>query len=636
MVMQAMSNSRASGFMKFFIFTLLGLAVGGLALSGSFNTGNVGSNDVAKIDGKVLGIQEFDRALRLSLSRYQISPQKAYEIGITEEILTSEIRSYLLLNEAENLGIEIGKDELAARIARVVKPNALDGETLQEALDRLLSAQGLSEKAFVNSIKKEVSADLIIESIKVGFSPSNDLLAKDLYLFQRQTRDIELILFPDNEISTIKPATNEQLTHLYNATKSINYKIPEYRSINAAIFDMSEIKVEFTVTDEEVKAAYEDSLESFAVGERLVLSQTIIQDKQQADDIYALTINGEDLKTAINAIMGEEATYIENVDFEVSRMLPALNEALDSREIGKTVPPVKTTLGYHVVKLDEILPPTTKAFKSVASEIKTELLEAQKSDHLYEIATKFDDLVNDGVAFEEIAKEIDLSLSTIDFIDAKGLNKESKDGLETFDEASKSEILTSIFELDEEEAPAIMLELGNKLIALSIKEIQTPTFKPFEAVEIELANQFMDDQRRAENRAQMQTYLAEMSTGGSTFEGIASDNNKSVQKIAKIALSGTIQEPLDESSRPTIFKGKLGEYNVLNLEGGSALIKISGYDFPEINDENLKEIEDIKGQLVEETKEAAILMYLQTLNKKYPTTVNRRLLDRAYGEQEVN
>ena len=636
MIMQAMNSKRAGGFMKYVLFTLLGLAVGGLALSGSFNTGSVGSNDVAKIDGKVISIREFDRALRLNLSRYQISPQKAYELGLTEEVLTSEIRSYLLLNEAEALGIEIGKDQLTTRIAQVVKPNSLEGETLQETLERLLSAQGLNEKSFVNSIKKEVSAELIIESIKVGFSPSTDLLAKDLYLFQKQTRDIDLILFPDNEISTIEPAKKEQLIHLYEATKSINYKVPEYRSANAAIFDMSEVKTEFSVTDEEVKAAYDENTESFAVGERLVISQTIVQDKQQADDIYAYTTQGEDLKTSANLIMGEDATYLENIDFEVTKILPAINEALEDREIGKTVPPVKSSLGYHIAKLEKILPPTTRPFKSVSTEIKKELLEAKKSDHLYEIASKLDEMVNDGITFDEIAKEIDLSLSTIDFIDTKGLNKSSKDGLETFVDANKQEIATTIFELEEEEAPAIMLELGDKLIALSLKETQAATFKPFEAVEIELANQFMDDQRRAENKTQMQQYLAELSTGGSTFETIASDNKKTIQKIAEIAISGEIQEPLNEGSRPLIFKTKLGEYTALALDGGTALIKISGYDFPEMNEDDLKNINAIKEQTTAEVKDEAILMYLQMLSKKYPATINRKLLDRAYGEQEIN
>ena len=235
--MKSMRGGKVGGFLKYVIFGLLGMAVGGLVLSGSFSSGSVGGNDVARIEDKTITIRQFDITLRRTLTRYNMSTQQAYKIGMAEDVLSGEIRSYFMLKEAENLGIEIDKKQLAKRIAQVIAPHRQEGQTLQNALEEILRRQGMNEKDFVSGIKREVSGDIISTAIQAGFTPATDLLAKDLYAFQTQTRDVDLILFKDSEIKDIPEAETEELERLYESTKFAQYEIPEYRSVNIAIFD---------------------------------------------------------------------------------------------------------------------------------------------------------------------------------------------------------------------------------------------------------------------------------------------------------------------------------------------------------------------------------------------------------------
>ncbi len=633
MVMRSMrGEGKSGGVMKYFLFTLLGMAVGGLVLGSFADTNSSSSNDVAKINGKPISIQAFDRSLQRSISRYSISTKQAYKMGLADEVLAGEIRSYLLLNEAENLGIEISKDRIAARIAEVVKPYTQDGQTLQAALELLLRRQGMSEKDFVHEIKKEISGEILMNAIRRGFSPAHDLLAHDLYMFQTQTRDVDIVLFPDNDIK-IGPATDEQLAKLYEATKATKYRVPEYRSAYVASFDPASMDIEFSVSDEELMEAYENHKESFRVGEQLVLSQIVTKDEQQAKDIYELTEGGTSLKAAVIKVMGKDAAYIEGISFETSMMLPDLMKALEAREIGKISPPVKTMIGYHVVKLDNILEPSIRPFNEVKAGIKKELLEIKKSDYFYNIATDFDKMLNDEMSLGEISSEMDIKITSIDFIDNMGLNKQGNDGLEIFDAIDKKDITTTIFEI-EGEMPSSMQDFGGKLVSFALKSKEEATFKPLEIVKAELLEQFNADMRRSENELLMQKYLAEISTGGSTLESIAADNNTKIKTISDISIAADPPNPLTPQIVPLIFKTTFGAHEVIRLDGQSALIKISGYGYSGQDDLELKnkEIENIKTRISEEGKDEAFLMYLHSLSNKYPTTVNQRLLERAYGD----
>ncbi len=635
MVMQSMrGGGKYGGVLKYFLFTLLGMAVGGLVLSSFADTNNVSSNDVARINDKVITIQSFDRSLQRSISSFGMSSKQAYKIGMADDVLAGEIRGYILLNEAENMGVEISKEQLAKRIAQVVKPYAQEGQSLQETLDDILKRQRMSEKDFVFEIKKEMSGDILMNAIRNGFSPvTTDLLANDLYKFQTQTRDIDIIFFPDNSIE-VEPATKEQLKRLYDATKAQKYKIPEYRSVDIATFDPANIDIEFSVSDEEVKSFYDDNKNNFLVGEQLVLSQIITKDEKQANDIYALTEKGLSLKEAAVEIMGKDAPYLEGVSFETDMMLPDLMQALNDREIGKIVAPVKTMIGYHVVKLDNVLPPSIRPYEEVSSSIKRELLEGKKADYFYDIASDFDAMLSDDMNLQEIAKEMNIKITSLDFIDAKGLDKQGNDGLNLFDKKDKQDIAAIIFEIEGYMASS-MQDFGGKLISFAVKSKEEATFKPFDSVKDELLEQFTQDIRKSENEILMQKYLAEIKMGGSSLESIAADNGLKIDKISGISIGQAAPSPLTSNVIPLIFKTDFGGHEILRLDGQSALIKISGYGYSSQEDVALKDkaIQSIKDRVIEEGKDEAFLMYLKALSKKHPATINQRLLERAYGEQ---
>jgi len=640
MVMRSMRDGASGGFMKYLLFGLLGMSVGGLVLMdvrGVLSGTSVGSNEVVKIEDQAITIQEFDNTVRRSLSQYRgrIDQKQAYQMGLMEQILGGEIRTYFLLNEARNMGIEFDQNRMAMRVAEVVKPTAKPGQPLQEALDQMLRYQYMSEAKFIEMVRREASGNVIMDAMRSGFQPEGDKLAKDLVQFQNHTRDLELIFFEDSEIKEIKPATEEQLQRLYDSLKSSRFKIPEYRTAKMAVFDPEKMKVDVSVSDDEIAAYYKNHKEELQVGEQLILTQSLVDDPAQAQQVYDLTQDGKSLKEAVREVLGEDGRYFEKVPFETSAMLPDLLNALEEIDIGETTPPVNTIMGNHIVVLEDVKEAYVPELNEVKDRIRGMLESSKKDDALYAMSEEFDEMLEKGMSLESIQKTIPIEISEIGPINKQALGEKGERSLEdSINPQDQRPVLELIYELKKGETSFLQEFPSGFLAAFVLSDIEPEYFKPYEDVKDEISEQFIKDQKHADNELIVEKYFAEIGTGGSTFESIVKETGKKVEKVSGIGLSGEVPPPLTDDMRPIVFQTDVGGYNVLEFDNKFALMKVSGYAVPKYEDITSEQVAEIQKTVDREYGDEMFLMYLRQLADKYEVQVNRGLLEQAYGQQD--
>ena len=491
MVMRSMRDGASGGFFKYILFGILGMSVGGLVVMDVRGVlgggGGVGGSDVVRIEDDTISIQDFDRNLRRSLSQYRgITPQQALKIGLTEEILTGQIRTYFLLNEARNIGLKLDKDRMAIRVAEVIKPNMQPGQTMQETLEEMLRYQGMSETEFIETMKRETYGNLIMQALRLGFQPETKTVAENLYQFQKHTRNVDLIVFPDSAMKDSEPATDDQLKRLYDSVKSAQYKIPEYRIIKVGVFDPSKIEINVSVSDAEVKDYYEDNKDDFAVGEQLVLTQTLVEDEAQAKKISEIVESGKSLKEASDEVTDAKGKYFEKRPFETNAMFPDLLAAIEDIDVGDVTAPVKTVMGYHVVRLDEVLPPSVKPFEDVKDSIKKKILAEKKDEETYKISEELDEMLDDGETLENISKSININILTVAPMDKTGAGKDSTRVIEQFPAADQKDILDVAFELEKGESSLLQELPSGQLAAFVLSDIEEEHFTPYEDVKDEI------------------------------------------------------------------------------------------------------------------------------------------------------
>lgn len=642
MVMQMMRSGASGGFFKYFLFGLIGLSVGGLALMdvrGVLGGNNIGGSDVLRVGEETIDLRSFDRTIRRSLAQYRISPEKAYRLGLVDEILSGQVSALILAQEAHRKGFEMNKDQLALRVAEIVSPNIRPTQTMQQALEELLQRQGMSEPEFISILKREIAGEFMMKAVRSGYSFNNEALGGELFKFQNQTRDIQAIFFPDKEINDASPATDEQLEHIYESVKRMRYKIPEYRSIKMAIFEPEKLDIKVDVTPQELGKAYEDHKDRFTTGETITLTQALLDDASQANDIYDQIQSGKSFKEAVISATGSDKKYFEKRKFETFSLIPEMAKAISDLEEGGVAAPVKTMLGYHVLRLDSVTQPSILPFEKVKKEIKTALLQEKRDEQIYKIAQDFDKNLDMGISFEDMekTKKFPVRVISIAPFDKEGQGKDDREVLKYLADEDKKSFIELSYELAGEGEVSLLQELpSGMLAALKLESKEDETYTPFQKIKKELANQFIADQKHAQNRGYVAKYLAEIGTGGIGFESISKEHNKGIMSYKAISLSGEMPDPLSPETRPAIFQTPVDGYEMLEMKDAFAIIKITGYDVPQLeqNDDAQKMMQEIANNIDKEMQDDSFLMYLRLIAQREKPTINERLLKQIYNKEQ--
>lgn len=145
------------------------------------------------------------------------------------------------------------------------------------------------------------------------------------------------------------------------------------------------------VTDEEAKKYYDEHKEEFQLGERIRVRHIVVKTLEEAQEIKKRLERGEDFaelarKYSISpaAKWGGDLGYIQRgqAGKEFEKAAFSLKKPGDISDI------VKTTFGYHIIKLEDRKPPQQLSFEEVKDKIKNRLKEEKRSKILEEYLKK--------------------------------------------------------------------------------------------------------------------------------------------------------------------------------------------------------------------------------------------------------
>lgn len=636
MVMQAMQSGKGSKFIKFIFFTLLVLAAFGLVLTdvGGFFRGGVSNNDVARVGNHKISVTEFDRSARRALTRAGMQPAQAMQLGYMDQILNSEIQRSLFQQIAADNNIKIGRDVIAKQVNDIVEQSMQDGQSKQDVLDQLLRNQGFTEGGFVQALASEGAAGILARGIQNPFLTYSEYLVEDLFYFQNETRSIEYAPFFDKDVTDVEEPSDEELEKLYNDMKP-SFALPETRDITVAIVDDSAINSTISISDEHVREIYDEDIESFKVPEQRVLEQAIIKDVEQASEIYQKLEKSGNLKQAVIDVTGDAKAYLLAQPFQKEGLIEGIADKIfDGDAINRNFEPIESPLGWHVIRLVKINQPTTKSFDSVKEQIRKELLLDEQADQKYELASRIDDLLAGGATIEEVKQETKLELISIKDVTRQGAMASQHHPLDQFGE--DQEIVTELtYEFYEGESSPVSEFSDGRLAFVHIDKTTPQSFKSFDDVKAKIKTQWMQDQRRVNNRNKVMELLNTAGAEGLDLEEIVKGSSKTVTKAQGIGRNSDVTEPLSTASISSIFDANVNDITMMEIQGGYAIAKITASKFPAEPADETEELETIKKSLLQSSSSEAVSSYYETMRKDYKVVVNPSVLQRVYGSSDT-
>lgn len=584
-----------------------------------------GSTDVAVVNGKPISSSEFDRMAKRILRSQNMTAETAYKTGMIDQILEVTIMDQLLKQAAYDYGLIVDDAHVAKQINDLITPMVTKGSDKKQTLARILQSQNMSEGELVDNLRASISTQLLRDAItKNYYIPA--AVATDLHKYASEQRSVEAITLPQASAATVKPPTDAELATYFETIKE-RYTAPENRSFTVGIIDPTALATDVKISDDDVKKYYDDNKDDFAVKERRLIEQAVLDTKEKADAVLkAAQSSKKPLQDALKSVTKDTKGYLAETGFEKASLPEELGTAIFAAPVNTYVGPLKSPLGWHVVFVKTIQAPQIQPFDKVSAGIRKDLEQNAEGDKLYAAVNAIDDRISGGATLEEVAKDTKMTL--VKLTDVR-MSQPDFPELKPY-EADEGKILQTAFGLQEGETSALSDMSTGKMYTVHLDGTKPKRQKDLKEVKDDVQKLWIEDKQAKANVLYVKEALEKLNAGKTTLDAIAKEKNVKVQTFTGITREAKAPAGLSEGNIQMLMSGDKGKFMAMPGKDGITIARVTGI---KITDQaaSAKDITTMQEKTGSDVSQENLLMFVDDLEAQYKTTKNQPLLQQMYG-----
>ncbi|MEP7116559.1 MAG: peptidyl-prolyl cis-trans isomerase [Acidobacteriota bacterium] len=387
-----------------------------------------GEEVLADVAGETVTVAQFQRRYSAQMQQYrnayggQISEQMLRQLGIDQQILQALVDEQAMVAEARKQNFTVSDVEVRQRILSLpafMENGTFIGETRYR---QLLSSQNppLSTKEFEEQLRRAILAEKLRTSVTGWMSVTDADVAQE---FRHRNEKVKLdlvILTADNfkDKVTVTPA---DLTARFDGNKE-SYRIGEKRKVKYALLEVEKVRETVPVSDAEVEAFYNQNKAQYTTEGRVRASHILLKTdgkdeaavKAKAEALLAQAkAPGADFAALAKANSEDEGSAVNGGDlnyFGKGQMVAEFEQAALALKNGEISNLVKTPFGFHIIKVIDNQPETSKPLAEVKPEI-VDQLKWQKAQQVAEQQAKaMEASIKTGADLDKVAKERGLTV----------------------------------------------------------------------------------------------------------------------------------------------------------------------------------------------------------------------------------
>ena len=384
---------------------------------------------VASVDGQTISYKDFQRAY----GNVKASYREAYKDRLTPDILKmldlkgqtldQLINSRLMVNEAQRLGFSVDDGEMRQAIA-TMPVFQTEGKFNQAQYLRVLRFYQASPNEFEEEQRTQLLSKKLQSLIDSAARVTDDEV-QELYRLAAEKVNLSFVSVGSadllSQVATDKTAVEE----FYNTHRE-SFRQPERVRFVYVAYPATHFASQAKISDQEIEDFYNDNKETrFTTTERIharhilfsVPSDASAEDRakirETASDILTRARSGEDFATLAKAYSQDTATAPQGGDlgtFAHGRMVKAFDEAAFKLQAGEISDLVESLFGFHIIKVEEVLPEQARPLDEVKAEIRQELAQEHARDLAHQRAQEDRSQVQNGTPLTEVAQAAGLTV----------------------------------------------------------------------------------------------------------------------------------------------------------------------------------------------------------------------------------
>ncbi len=483
---------------------------------------------VAKVNGVEITernldsqFQRFRQQLREQLGA-AYRPELFDDTRLRTQVLDRMVDEEVLKQAAQKMGLRAGRPLVQAAILGMPAFQK-DGHFDQETYERAVRLQGFSSAGFEERIRNVLVSEQLSQAISAGTFVTQHELEQHARL-QNQSREVSYFVIPASDFRVDGELSDEEIQNYYTGHQE-DYRAAEKVKLEYILLDADAAGATVEVSDDLLHGYYDTHLEQFGTPEERRVSHillTLTQDADPADEqttleklqtIKARLDQGESFADLAKEYSQDPGTAAEGGDLGylgkgTIDMDPAFEAAVFSLQEGEVSDPVRSSFGYHLIKLTEIKPGSVKSFEEAHADVEKGYRKSEGERRYFEMA---EELAN--LSYEQ-PNSLDTAADTL------GLTIQQSDWLTRDEPAtgdlSNPKVLNAAFSEDvlKEQHNSDLIELdGTRSIVVRVIDHRESMIQPLDEVRDQVIETLRTQKAEQQAEAEAQKRLAEISAG---------------------------------------------------------------------------------------------------------------------------
>ena len=232
--------------------------------------------------------------------------------------------------------------------------------------------------------------------------------------------------------------------------------------------------------------------------------------------------------------------------------------------------PAKGALGWHIVRVTNVAPGSTRSFDDVKDLLRNQILASKAADMMYDRANKIDDLLGTGATLDQMPDNLGL-VGVAGTLDAQGITQAGTPAPVPGPPELKNALIKASFDTQKGEPPQLVEVQtpstgGSAYYALSVEDVIPPATKPFDTVKQQVTDDWTRDQRRHTEEEAAAKLLAAVK-GGQSLADAAAVAGVTVRRTPSVTREAP-EEGMPPQLQQVLFGLKPGEPTMVETPDG--------------------------------------------------------------------
>jgi peptidyl-prolyl cis-trans isomerase D len=496
-----------AGLILFLVLTAIvitGFGTDGAGGLGSLSGGNSSTSDeLAQVDGDPITAAEVSDTVTRS---FAIAQRQQPTLGMADfvreaynDILNQAITTRAVRNFAAERGLIVSKQMVDREIVTIPAFHNFAGQFDEATFRAALQGQNLTEAWLRDDIARGLIVRQLLGPVSLGVRVPEGVAREYAALLLERRRGTVAVVTAQMMAQGINP-TDAELAAFYQRNRAA-FTIPERRVIQYAVIGPDQTAPGAAATEAEIARVYQNSRAAYGARETRTLQQIVLPTQAAAAAFAQRVRSGTSFLDAARqaGFAAGDVTYADQRREQfATATTPQVAEAAFTAAQGAVAGPIRSELGFHVVRVERIVATPARPLEAVRADIARAIEQRKRSDALAALVNRVQDQVSEGDGFEETARAAGLTILTTPAITATGA---TVGGPPWQVPAELRPLLATAFQLDAEDPEPAVEQLGTdgRFVLIGVSRVDPAAPPPLAGIRDAVRVRFI--QRAALQRA---------------------------------------------------------------------------------------------------------------------------------------